>query len=129
MFGLGFMEIVLILIVAILFLGPDKLPKAMVEIAKFIKSFKKGVHDAKSVIDEELKIADLKEEMMSSQKALEIATDDLRGFKNIDLGLNEILEEKPKAIPIEPKRENITFEKKPTIFEEPKATPISGEIK
>ncbi len=114
MFGLGFMEIVLILIVAILFLGPDKLPKAMVEIAKFIKSFKKGVHDAKSVIDEELKI---------------VATDDLRGFKNIDLGLDEILEEKPKAIPIEPKRENITFEKKPTIFEEPKATPISGEIK
>lgn len=129
MFGLGFMEIVLILIVAILFLGPDKLPKAMVEIAKFIKSFKKGIHDAKSVIDEELKIADLKEEMMSSRRALESATDDLRGFKNIDLGFDDILEEKPKAIPIKPKRENITFEKRPTIVEEPKATPTLGESK
>ena len=34
MFGIGFTELVLIAIVAILFLGPDKLPQAMVEIAK-----------------------------------------------------------------------------------------------
>jgi len=37
MFGLGFMEILFIAIIAILFLGPDKLPGAMVDIAKFIK--------------------------------------------------------------------------------------------
>ncbi|MBN2824804.1 MAG: Sec-independent protein translocase subunit TatB [Campylobacterales bacterium] len=129
MFGLGFTEIILILIVAILFLGPDKLPTAMVEIAKFIKSFKKGVHDAKSVIDEELKIADLKEEMISSQKALESATDDLKGFKNIDLGLNDVLEDKPKATQVEPKRENITFEKKSHTIQEPTKTQTQQESK
>jgi len=124
MFGMGFTEIVLVLIVAILFLGPEKLPTAMVEIAKFIKGFKKGVHDAKSVIDEELQVADLKEEMLSSKKALDDATDDLKGFKNIDvdLGLDDIMEDspKPKASQVEPKRENITFDKKPKSIEEPK---------
>ena len=33
MFGLGFTEILLITIVAILFLGPDKLPDMMVSVA------------------------------------------------------------------------------------------------
>ena len=37
MFGMGFMEIFLIAIVAVIALGPDKLPTAMVQIAKFIK--------------------------------------------------------------------------------------------
>jgi sec-independent protein translocase protein TatB len=120
MFGMGFTEIVLILIIAILFLGPEKLPKAMVEVAKFIKGFKKGVHDAKSVIDEEMKIADLKEEMLSSKQELDTISDDLKGFKNIDLGLDEVLEDKPKAKQVEPKRENITFEKKPQKIEQPK---------
>ena len=123
MFGMGFTEIVLVLIVAILFLGPDKLPTAMVEVAKFIKGFKKGVHDAKSVIDEEIQVSELKEEMLSSKKALDDAASDLRGFKNIDvdLGLEDALDDtpKPKASQIEPKRENITFEKKPTKIEAP----------
>ena len=120
MFGMGFTEIVFILIIAILFLGPEKLPKAMVEVARFIKGFKKGVHDAKSVIDEEMKIADIKEEMLSSKQQLDSISDDLKGFKNIDLGLEEILEDKPKGAQIEPKKENITFEKKPKKIEQPK---------
>ena len=36
MFGMGFTEILIIMVIAILFLGPDKLPGAMVDIAKFL---------------------------------------------------------------------------------------------
>ncbi|OQX73864.1 MAG: Sec-independent protein translocase TatB, partial [Campylobacteraceae bacterium 4484_4] len=43
MFGMSFGEILIIAIIAILFLGPDKLPEAMVKIAKFFKSFKKSI--------------------------------------------------------------------------------------
>ena len=46
---MGFTEILLIAIVAILFLGPDKLPGAMVEIAKFIKGAKKQLPLLKSL--------------------------------------------------------------------------------
>lgn len=121
MFGMGFTEIVLVLIVAILFLGPEKLPTAMVEVAKFIKGFKKGVHDAKSVIDEEIQISDLKDEMMSSKKELDSISNDLKGFKNIDIGLDDVMEDTPKAkaTQIEPKRESVTFEKKPKSIQEP----------
>ena len=47
MFGMSFSEILVIAIIAVLVLGPDKLPSAMVQIAKFLKMFKKGINDAK----------------------------------------------------------------------------------
>ena len=84
MFGIGFTELLLISIVAILFLGPDKLPQAMIEVAKFIKGVKKTVSEAKSSLEEEMKIADLKEEALNYKKQLDEATNELRNFKNID---------------------------------------------
>jgi sec-independent protein translocase protein TatB len=121
MFGMGFTEILLIVIVAILFLGPDKLPEAMVKIAKFIKSAKKAMGDAKSVIDEEMKIAELKEEAMSYKKKLEEATDELKGFKNVGINpmeditdaINSSIDTSTVTKQIEPKQDSVTFEKKP----------------
>ena len=84
MFGIGFTELLLISIIAILFLGPDKLPSAMIEIAKFIKSVKKTVGEAKHSLEEEMKIADLKEEALSYKKQLDDETNELKSFKNID---------------------------------------------
>ena len=120
MFGMGFTEILLIVIVAILFLGPDKLPDAMVKIAKFIKSAKKAIGDAKGVIDEEMKIAELKEEAMSYKKQLEEATDELKGFKNVGINpmdditdaINSSIDTSTVTKQIEPKQDSVTFEKK-----------------
>lgn len=84
MFGIGFTELLIISIIAILFLGPDKLPSAMIEIAKFIKSVKKTVGEAKSSLEEEMKIADLKDEALSYKKQLDDATSELKNFKNIE---------------------------------------------
>jgi len=84
MFGIGFTELLLISIIAILFLGPDKLPSAMIEIAKFIKSVKRTVGEAKNSLEEEMKIADLKEEALNYKKQLDDATSELKNFKNIE---------------------------------------------
>ena len=84
MFGIGFTELLLISVIAILFLGPDKLPNALVEMAKFIKGVKKTIGDAKSSLEEEMKIADLKEEALNYKKQLNDATEELKGFKNIN---------------------------------------------
>ena len=132
MFGIGFTEILLISIIAILFLGPDKLPETMVQIAKFIKSVKKTVGEAKGALEEELKIADLKEEALSYKQQLDSATSELRSFKNIDI--DDIINDEPeeakstaKATPVtkakdpkdpvetvevEQKNETVTFKKK-----------------
>jgi len=129
MFGIGFTEILLISIIAILFLGPDKLPETMVQIAKFIKTVKKTVGDAKSSLEEELKIADLKDEAMNYKKQLDSATSELKSFKNIDFDdiMNDEHEgdkdsKSSKASPsaednvpdvkVEKKNETVTFKKK-----------------
>ena len=82
MFGMGFTEIVMILIVAILFLGPDKLPEAMVQIAKFIGSIKRTIEEAKSSFEEEVNLKELKEEAMGYRRELDIVKEDISGFKH-----------------------------------------------
>ncbi|HFC03844.1 MAG TPA: Sec-independent protein translocase subunit TatB [Nitratifractor salsuginis] len=82
MFGMGFSEILMIAVVAILFLGPDKLPDAMVQIAKFINSFRKTINEARSTFEEELHLKELKEEAMSYRRSLEESTSDISGFKH-----------------------------------------------
>jgi sec-independent protein translocase protein TatB len=83
MFGIGFTEFMLIFIIAILFLGPDKLPGAISDIAKLIKSLKKTINDAKSSIEEEIKVADLKAEALNYKDQLNDATKELQEFKNL----------------------------------------------
>ncbi|EDO9542908.1 Sec-independent protein translocase TatB, partial [Campylobacter coli] len=53
---MSFGEIIVILIVAILVLGPDKLPEAIVQIAKILKALKRNIDDAKSSIEKEVRI-------------------------------------------------------------------------
>jgi len=134
MFGIGFTELLLIAIVAILFLGPDKLPETMMQIAKFFKSVKKTINEAKSALDEEMRIADLKEEALQYKQQLEKTTHELQGFKNISL--DEILDEpvtigdktghppsKPAAdtpAETEEKQETVTFKKGNTVSDEHK---------
>lgn len=82
MFGMGFTEILLIAIVAIIALGPEKLPKAMVDVAKFFRAFKKTIDDAKQNIDREIKLSELKEEALSYKKSLQ---DDVSSISQINL--------------------------------------------
>ena len=50
----------------------------MVQIAKFFKMFKKGINDAKSTFDQEVKIAELKEDAKKYKESIESATQSVR---------------------------------------------------
>lgn len=65
MFGMGFTEILVIAVIAILFLGPDKLPQTMIDIARFFRSAKRTLASAKASIEEELHVEDIKREVNS----------------------------------------------------------------
>ena len=91
MFGMGIMEIFLIAIVAIIALGPEKLPTAMVQIAKFINKFKTGLADAKSTLDNELNISEMKEEANKFKSQIEETKSSFAIDSKLDLGLKDII--------------------------------------
>lgn len=78
MFGMSFAEILIVIVVAVLVLGPEKLPNAIVEIAKFFKFIKKSVNDAKSTFDQEMKIAELKADAKKYSEDLSKSTNEVR---------------------------------------------------
>jgi sec-independent protein translocase protein TatB len=84
MFGMSFAEIMIIAVIAVLFLGPDKLPSTMVQIAKFFKSFKSSINDAKSSFEQEIKIQELKEETLEYKKKLDSAATSVRKTVTFD---------------------------------------------
>lgn len=75
---MSFGEILIIAVIAILFIGPDKLPEAMVKIAKFFRSFKKTVNETKETIEQEMHLAELKEEAISYKEQLNGAVNDFK---------------------------------------------------
>ena len=91
MFGMGFMEIFLIAIVAVIALGPDKLPTAMVEVAKFFKKFKSGVEEAKTTLNDELNVTEMRNEANKLRAQIEDTKSSLSMDAKVDLGLDEIL--------------------------------------
>lgn len=85
MLGFGIGEIILIVIVAIIVLGPDKLPNALIEMAKFIRAIKKTMQDAKETIDREVNLAEIKKEAQAYKEKLEQSADISKDLKDVNL--------------------------------------------
>ncbi len=132
MFGMGFSEILIILVIGIIFLGPDKLPEAMVKIAKFFNMFKKTINEAKESIDQELKIEELKREAQEYKKKLQETTnsvkhsvymDEFENIKNSTTSVTDLLNDNVKEA-VDATKENKDNIKKEEIIEEKKETKI-----
>lgn len=139
MFGMGFSEILVIAIIAIIFLGPEKLPDAMVKVAKFFKTVKTSVNDVKSSFEQEMKIQELKEEALSYKQKLDdaatsarkvITFDELEEIKKTTTGINDSLKEIQNSV-----KESVSpFSTERTVsFDEPikveKKAPLKAEKK
>ncbi|EAJ8066191.1 Sec-independent protein translocase subunit TatB, partial [Campylobacter jejuni] len=88
-------EIIVILVVAILVLGPDKLPEAIVQIAKILKAVKRNIDDAKSSIEKEIRINDLKEEAKKYKDEFSSTNENIRkklSFEEFDDLKRDILD-------------------------------------
>ncbi|MBL0686344.1 MAG: Sec-independent protein translocase subunit TatB [Sulfurospirillum sp.] len=96
MFGISFVEITIIAVIAVLFLGPDKLPSAMIQIAKFFKTFKSSINDAKSSFEQEIKIQELKEDTLKYKKKFDSSVSDIK--KTITFDELEDIKESTKDI-------------------------------
>jgi len=126
MFGMGFTEILLIGIIAIIALGPEKLPSAMVDVAKFFKKLKSGVEDAKSTLNDELNITDIKNQANQFKAQIDdaksnLSLDYLESLKDEDFDTtasNEKIVEELQSVTKSTqddkiiKREKVSFDKK-----------------
>ena len=96
MFGMSFPEILVIAIIAVLALGQQKLPKAMVEIAKYLKIIRKTINDAKQSFDQEVRIAELKEDAKKYKESIAKTKDDIKKkltfeeLEELKNGINEV---------------------------------------
>lgn len=90
MFGMGLGELLLVAIVAVIFLGPDKLPNAMVETAKFFRKVKKTLTEAKGALDEELKLTELKSDALTYKAKIENETKAILEDTGVEKGSREV---------------------------------------
>ena len=80
MFGIGFLEICLIVVVGLVFIGPQNLPKVMLEVGKFFVQMKRMSNEVKSSVNEAVRDANLEElrkEDLNPKKAAQVVLDRL----------------------------------------------------
>ena len=84
MFDMGFLELLLIGIIALIVLGPERLPKAARTVGLWIAKAKQGFESVKSEIDRELKVQELQQQIKDQKEQLEQDTglSDLKGSIN-----------------------------------------------
>lgn len=118
MFGMGFTEIVIILVIAILFLGPDKLPSAMVDIAKFFRQMKKTVGSMKESLEEEMNVSEIKNEalaykqqLLDAQHAVEKMRDPSQLGDMVSSYADDLVDGEDEKTP-KAQEEEVTFKKK-----------------
>jgi len=95
MFGMGFTELIIIAVIAIIFLGPDKLPDALMNIVKTFRSIKETIDNAKDTLEQEINIKELKEEASAYKEDLMTASDKLKSATtlNLDAAFGDTLED------------------------------------
>jgi sec-independent protein translocase protein TatB len=70
MFGLGFGEIVIIAILALLLLGPDKLPEAAKTLGKGLREIRKATDELKDQVEKEINLKELMEDRPAPKPSL-----------------------------------------------------------
>jgi sec-independent protein translocase protein TatB len=66
MFGMGMGELLLILVVALLVVGPDKLPNAARAIGKGIRDFRKHTQELQNTLEQDEKLGEAVRELKSA---------------------------------------------------------------
>lgn len=71
MFGIGIFEVLVILIVAVIALGPNKLPQTILDVVKFFRAVKKTMAEAKETFDKEIQLSEIKQETLKYKDTLQ----------------------------------------------------------
>ena len=110
MFGIGIFELLVILIVAIIALGPNKLPQTIIDIVKFFRAVRKTMAEAKESFDKEIELSEIKQEALKYKNTISNEVDKLTQDIKLDelreLNINDLSDS------LKPLQESLTDTKK-----------------
>lgn len=98
MFGIGMPELIIILVIALIVIGPQKLPDIARSLGKGLAEFKRASEDFRQNISEEAKAPDDKESLAREAADKEKALKDAEAvYANADPLKKEAAPQNPKA--------------------------------
>jgi sec-independent protein translocase protein TatB len=118
MFDIGFWELVLIAVMALLILGPERLPVAIRTVRQWLTSARQFSHSIKSELNEELRVHELhanlkKAEQSNLQDLSPEVADSLKTLQEAAASVNE-----PFKKQLEVNNDAESFVEKPTMIED-----------
>ena len=82
MFGIGFPEMIIIAVVALIFIGPDKLPGVLRSIGKGLVELKRATSDVRSTVQEEMQKIEDEIELKEVRESAQDFKNELGGVAN-----------------------------------------------
>ena len=82
MFDFGFWELAIVMVIALLVVGPERLPALAGQIGKWVGKAKRMIASVRSDIESEIKAAELKEILEKQQGEIGELKEMLKGTKN-----------------------------------------------
>ena len=88
MFDIGFWEMIVISVIGLVVLGPERLPTAIRSVLRWVNTAKEMANSVKSEISQELKLHEINENMIKASK---------QGLSDLDPDLKNSIDEMKKA--------------------------------
>ncbi|WP_417344819.1 Sec-independent protein translocase protein TatB [Ferrimonas sp.] len=82
--GIGLFELVLIAVLGLVVLGPERLPVAVRSISRWVSTIKRMANSVKDELEQELKIEQLQSDLKKAES---------KGLESLDPGLKQSIEE------------------------------------
>lgn len=75
MFDIGFLELIIVAVIALLVLGPERLPRAARTVGKWVGKARRMVSSFSQEIDRQMEIEELREQLKEQGKSLNVNDD------------------------------------------------------
>ena len=96
MFGIGAFELFAILVIAMIILGPERLPRAMGTVGRWIRELRRLTREFRAEFDEEIKL--LQGELDTIREEAELTRKELEDIRSdIELSMTEVQEDIEQA--------------------------------